>query len=172
MSILLNLLPWRYRARQRRLRFLAAVAASALILLAVLSCGGKAILSQKSIRLQIEGRELEIELGRLQALLRHEPPEDSARRQAVENSALRITRWADWLPALSQALPADSWLSALSWHAGLLTIEGYASTLADLEHIESGLRAIYPDFHVKPGPISCDSERGLAYAFFVKEAGE
>lgn len=174
MSILINLLPWRFCARQRRLHFLAGLAALAFILLAALLGSGKTILSQKRVQLETERRGLEIELDRLRALLQKNPPEEGAnqqRPQLLQNRGQHIARWADLLPDVSRALPAGSWLSSLSWQASVLTIEGYASTLADLDDIEHALRAIYTGFYVKPGPISCEREGGLAYAFFLKEAG-
>lgn len=132
------------------------------------------ILSQKRIALQTESRALDIELGRLRGLLQPSEPEEASRQRLRlrQHRARQIARWADLLPAISRGLPPGSWLTHLSWQAGTLTIEGYSSTLDDLEHTERRLRAIYPQCHVKSGPVSCDRERGLAYAFFVKEVAE
>lgn len=173
MIPLINLLPWRALQRRRRLRWRLSIMLSVIVLFLIGFGWGWRQLSQEIIVLQNQCDALKSQQNRLQNQQREQQQDaPQAQGQVTEkNRRYQVSRWGEVLTSLARKMPEYSWLRSINWQGGMLTIEGHALEMGDLDKIEVLLRQLPGPFRVTAGPVSYQVATGLTYTFILEENG-
>lgn len=160
-----NFLPWRQQWRARCLRFWGTVFFGALLLMlvTVFSVRMNHLVTLRALQAQLAGTQ-SVQRG---LVSRQRPTPE------VQNPAGTPQRraWQPVLESLSEAMPAQVWLTELRYQPPALMLIGYATTLQALSALRNGLEHIDGFTPGSEGELRQDSQGRWMFTLHLKSEG-
>ena len=160
-----NFLPWRQQRRARCLRFWGGmfISTSLLILMIVFSLRMNHQVTLRALQAQLAGTQ-SVQRG---LVSRQRPTAE------VQNPAgtPQHRAWQPVLESLSEAMPAQVWLTELRYQPPALMLIGYATPLQALSALRNGLEHIDGFTPGSEGELRQDSQGRWMFTFHLRSEG-
>ena len=156
-----NFLPWRHYRQRHCLRFWGLMFTGSLLLTLSLYLSGRGSHAAGASASQ-QWRDSNLTLRqalekRKQQWLSMQSQRQQQQRWEQQKAATR--EWQQVLTALSEALPAQAWLTGLRFQHAMLHLAGYSATPGALSGLERTL-GMFPGFTLKPAGEMRQDDQG------------